>query len=224
MTTKSLLLDVDGVLIRDKPLMNHLKENCVSYVRKKLPESKDPFETNRVLYLAHGHTARGLQRVFKMDVSDFNQHVYDKPLLSHLADVIDTADFQSEAEQIHELTKDGWDVKLFTNAPWVWASKVALAIGDTVSVKCAGNPGESPLKPEPEAYFFSQHHLNVFVDDSLKNLGTSRHLTNWKSVYFNEGTKEPNLWCPQVGSIWELCLLVRSIDTLMERNNSVCTE
>ena len=219
---KSLLLDVDGVVLRNPLLMNHLKENCVSYVRKKLPASKDPYATNHVLYLAHGHTARGLQRVFKIDTSDFNQHVYDKPLLNHLADVIDTADFQYEAAQIHELTREGWNVKLFTNAPWVWASKVALAIGDVVSVTCPGNPAESPLKPEPEAYMFAQHHLNIFVDDSLKNLGTARYLANWQCVYFNEGPKEPNLWCPQVGSVWEVCLLARSIDTLMERNNSVC--
>ena len=72
---------------------------------------------------------------------------------------------------------------------------------------------------------FSQHHLNVFVDDSLKNLGTARYLANWQCVYFNEGQKEHNLWCPQIGSIWELALLARSIDTLMERNNNyVCKE
>ena len=222
MAFKTLLLDVDGVLLRDKKLMKHVKQNCAEYVRTKLPESKDPHETNRLLYMAHGHTARGLQNVFKIDVSDFNQFVYDKPLLNHLSDVIDTAEFQYEAAQIYELTKECWNIKLFTNSPWVWAFKVALAIGDTVSVTCPGSPGDSPLKPEPEAYVFAQHHLNVFVDDSLKNLGTARYLANWQCVYFNEGPKENNLWCPQVGSVWEVCLLARSIDTLMERNNYVC--
>jgi len=224
MAYKSLLLDVDGVLLRDRLLMHHVSENCASYVRSKLPECKDPRETNRVLYLAHGHTARGLQRVFKADTSDFNKKVYDASLMNHLADVLSSRQFQDEAAQIHELTAEGWNVKLFTNAPWVWAAKVALAIGDTVSVTCPGNPAESPLKPEPEAYVFAHHHLNVFVDDSLKNLGTARYLANWQCVYFSEGSKESNLWCPQIGSIWELGLLARSIDTLMERNNSVCKE
>jgi len=224
MAYKSLLLDVDGVLLRDKQLLEHVQKNCIKYVRSKLPECKDPYATNKALYLAHGHTARGLQKVFKVDTSDFNKKVYDKTLLSHLGDVIDTAEFQYEAAQIYDLTNDGWNVKLFTNAPWVWASKVALAIGDTVSVTCPGNPDESPLKPEPEAYAFPNHHLNVFVDDSLKNLGTARYLANWQCIHFNEGPKENNLWCPQIGSIWELGLLARSIDTLMERNNSVCKE
>ena len=99
-------------------------------------------------------------------------------------------------------------------------NRVRTLLNQGVSVKCPGNPTDSPLKPEPEAYMFAQHHLNVFVDDSLKNLGTARYLANWQSVYFNEGPKEPNLWCPQVGSVWEVCLLARSIDTLIERNNN----
>ena len=209
---KSLRLDIDGVLIRDKALLEHVQHNCVKYVRAKLPECKNAEETNRLLYLAHGHTARGLERVFKIDTHDFNQKVYDKSLMRHLADVIDTADFQYEAAQIHELTREGWKVSLFTNAPWVWAAKVGIAIGDNIGIRCPGNPMESPLKPEPEAYMFAHQHLNVLVDDSLKNLGTARFLTNWKCVHFTDH-KDPTLWCPQVDSIWELCLLARSITT-----------
>jgi len=209
---KSLRLDIDGVLIRDKALLEHVQHNCVKYVRAKLPECKDPYATNHVLYLAQGHTARGLQKVFKVDVSDFNQKVYDKPLLRHLTEVIDTADFQYDAAQIHELTKEGWNVSLFTNAPWVWASKVGLAIGDNIGVRCPGNPMESPLKPEPEAYMFEDYKLNVLVDDSLKNLGTARHMKNWKCVQFTDLKDTGATWCPQVTSIWELCLLLRSME------------
>lgn len=206
----TLLLDIDGVLVRDKLLLEHLKENCVRYVSTKLPECKTPKETNTLLYLAHGHTARGLQRVFNANVTDFNQKVYDTPLMNHLADVLVSKEFQKDAEDIHNLTTEGWNVKLFTNSPWIWASKVALAIGDNVAVTCPGNPNDSPLKPEPEAYMFADDTLNIFVDDSLKNLGTARYLSNWKCVYFNEGPSENNLWCPQIGSIWELCLVAGS--------------
>ena len=66
---KSLLLDVDGVVLRNPLLMNHLKENCVSYVRKKLPASKDPYATNHVLYLAHGHTFLRLIRAISTNTS-----------------------------------------------------------------------------------------------------------------------------------------------------------
>jgi FMN phosphatase YigB (HAD superfamily) len=207
---KSLRLDIDGVFIRDKELLEHVQHNCVQYVRTKLPDCKDPVKTNNTLYLVHGHTARGLQVGYEVNVNDFNSKVYDKNLLHHLGYVLSTQQVQDEAAQIHELTRQGWNVTLFTNAPWVWAHKVALAIGDNIIIKCPGSPSESPLKPEVGAYIFPFEHTNVMVDDSLKNLGTARYLTNWKCIHFNEGPKDNNLWCPQVNSISEMCSLLRS--------------
>lgn len=209
MAFKSLLLDVDGVLIRDKLLLNHVKENCVAYVASKFPECKNPRETNRHLYLSHGHTARGLNMVFKMDTSDFNEKVYDKRLMDHLAEVIYGTEFQQEAKEIHELTQHDWKVTLFTNSPIEWAGPIARAIGDDIFVACP-NPH---MKPEIPAFTrFPRHHTHIYIDDSLKNLGTARYLPNWKSIYFNENEKESRLWCPQVGSIWEMLLFVNSVD------------
>lgn len=214
MAIKSLLLDIDGVIVRDKLLMAHVKDNCTKYVASKLPECKNPRETNKHLYLSYGHTARGLQMVFKTDTSDFNQKVYDKSVMEHLAQVIYSADFQAEAKEIHEITRNGWNVTLFTNSPIEWAWPVARAIGDEVYIKCAGpDPSKTYLKPEANFYTdFSRAQTHLFVDDSLKNLGTARWLPNWHGVYFNEGEKEHNLWCPQVSSIWEMCMYVNSVD------------
>lgn len=214
MAVKSLLLDIDGVVVRDKLLMAHVKQNCVEYVRAKLPKCKDPDLTNKHLYLAHGHTARGLQMVFNVDTSDFNKKVYDKSVLEHLADVISSSDFQEEAKQIHEITQNGWNVTLFTNSPIEWANPVALAISDELYIKCAGpDASKTYLKPDSNFYNdFSKVQTHLFVDDSLKNLGTARWMPNWHSIYFNEGEKEHHLWCPQVGSIWELCMYVNSVD------------
>jgi FMN phosphatase YigB (HAD superfamily) len=216
MAYKSLLLDVDGVLVRDKLLLQHVKENCVNYVASKLPESKNPRETNRHLYLSHGHTARGLNMVFKVDTSDFNEKVYDKSLMDHLAEVIYGTEFQEEAKEIHELTQNGWKVTLFTNSPIEWAGQVARAIGDDVFVAC---PGDF-MKPEVPMYTqFPNHHMHIYVDDSMKNIGTARWLPNWQCVYFNEGEKEPRLWCPQVDNMWELLLYVNSVDQWIEDNH-----
>jgi FMN phosphatase YigB (HAD superfamily) len=216
MAYKSLLLDVDGVLVRDKLLLSHVKENCVNYVASKLPESKNPRETNRQLYLSHGHTARGLNMVFKIDTSDFNEKVYDKRLMDHLTEVIYGTEFQEEAKEIHELTQNGWKVTLFTNSPIEWAGQVARAIGDDIFVAC---PGDF-MKPEVPMYTqFPNHHMHIYVDDSMKNLGTARWLPNWQCVYFNEGEKEPRLWCPQVDNMWELLLYINSVDQWIEDNH-----
>lgn len=211
--SKSLLLDIDGVIVRDRALLDHVKDNCVSYVRQKLPAAKDPREVNRILYLAHGHTARGLKNAFQIDTSDFNEKVYDRKLLDHLAEVIYGTEFQQEAKEIHGLVEQGWDVTLFTNSPSVWALPVARAIGDDIYVHCPSTNLENTwLKPEAGAYKYfpsDQHH--ILVDDSLKNLGTLRWLSNWSPVYFNaEDPKDHKLWCPTVSSIWELCLYVNS--------------
>lgn len=213
---KSLLLDIDGVLVRDRLLMEHVKDNCVRYVAAKLPESKNPGVVNSVMYLAHGHTARGLQKSFQMDTSDFNEKVYDKRLIEHLSEVIYGNEFQQEAKEIHALTENDWKVTLFTNSPIEWAGPVARAIGDNVYVDCAG----SEFKPAASRYTsFPKHMTILYVDDSLKNIGTARFLSNWHSVYFNEGPKEDRLWCPQISSIWELVMYVNSVDKWIQDVN-----
>ena len=213
---KSLLLDIDGVLVRDRLLMEHVKDNCVRYVASKLPECKNPNVVNSVMYLAHGHTARGLNKSFQIDTSDFNEKVYDKRLIEHLSEVIYGTEFQKDAKELHELTAKDWKVTLFTNSPIEWAGPVARAIGDNVYIDCTG----SEFKPEASRYTqFPSHMQHIYVDDSLKNLGTSRWLPNWHSVYFNEGPKEDRLWCPQISSIWELLLYVNSVDQWIQDVN-----
>ena len=217
MAFKSLLLDIDGVLIRDKELLRNVRDNCAAYVRSKLPECKDPRKVNDVLYLSYGHTARGLTGAFQVDTRDFNAKVYDRKLLDRLAEVIYGTEFQQEAKEIHDLTNRGWKLTLFTNSPMEWAAPIARAIGDDVYVWCPPtNVNEGALKPEASAYVqFPKHQTHLYVDDSLKNLGTARWLPNWHPIYFSEGEKDQRLWCPQIGSIWELCLYVNSVDLHM---------
>lgn len=227
MAVKSLLLDIDGVLVRDRLLLSHVKDNCVRYVRSKLPEAKEPRRVNDLLYLVHGHTARGLAHGFQVDVSDFNAKVYDKHLMEHLTEVLYSTDFQQEAKEIHDFTKKGWAVTLFSNAPTQWCTMVARAIGDDVGIRCPGDDvTQWPLKPEAAAYKdFSQVQTHVFVDDSLKNLGTARWLPNWHPIHFESGHENDaslvanyKPWCPTIGSIWELSLFLNTADFLMERH------
>jgi FMN phosphatase YigB (HAD superfamily) len=224
MAVKSLVLDIDGVIVRDRLLMAHVRDNCIRYVQSKIPGCKDPRNVNRILYLTHGHTARGLAHSFKIDTSDFNDQVYDGRLMDHLAEVIYGPDFQTEAKEIHEFTKKGWNVTLFSNAPDVWSRQVARAIGDDVYLQCPGTDG--PFKPDAAAYEnFSKIQTHVFVDDSLKNLGTARWLPNWHPIHFDDGAENDSIlvpnykpWCPTIGSIWELGLFLDTADFLMSRH------
>ena len=216
MSAKTLLLDIDGVLIRDKKLLDHVRDNCVRYVAKKLPHARNAAEVNRVLYLGRGHTARGLEKTFEIDASDFNKKVYTKQLINHLYEVIHGNEFQQDAKEVSDLVRNGWNVTLFTNSPHEWAGPVADAIDAGVHIVCpARDWSEAHFKPEAAAYKdFLKDVQYVFVDDSLKNLGTARWLPNWKPVYFSEdkiSVLKPD-WCPTVSSVWELGLFVNSID------------
>jgi len=149
-----------------------------------------------------------------VDTSDFNEKVYDKRLMEHLASVIYGTEFQQEAKELHELTEKDWKVTLFTNSPVEWAVPIGRAISDNVYIDCVGHDvSKSPLKPDAARYMqFPGHMTHLYVDDCLKNLGTAKWLPNWHSVYFNEGPKEDRLWCPQISSIWELVMYVNSVD------------
>ena len=207
-----LLLDVDGVIIRDRKLFEHVKHNADRYVAKKLPECPDPEETNRVLYLSHGHTARGLKSAFGIDASDFNDFVYDKNLMAHLADVLDSDQFRLDAETIHSLTERGWPVTLFSNAPHQWVQPVARAINDQVKIRCPG-PDMTSARFKPDLSFYREFdscESYYYVDDSLKNLGAIRPWPNWRPIYFTE-RKEKHLWCQQVSSLAELSLSLASL-------------
>jgi len=208
-----LLLDVDGVVVRDSLLFAHVKHNASHYVEKKLPDCKDPAAVNRTLYLAHGHTARGLQNSFGIDSSDFNDFVYDKSLMAHLSEVLEKEEFQRDAEVIHGLTQKGWEVTLFSNAPYKWVHPVGLAINDTIKIRCPGpDLTKAHLKPDPAFYKeFDDCQGYYYVDDSLKNLGTVRTWPNWRPILFTEAERDPRLWCRQVHSIPELSLTLGNL-------------
>lgn len=201
----SLLLDIDGVLIRDQKLLGHVKANCVRYVRSKLPACKNPAELNTKLYTMYGHTARGLKQVLDIDSSDFNKKVYDKDLIDHLWTVLSGPEFQADAEEIHSLAVDGWDVQLFSNSPLDWCIPVSLAISDKVKIASDG----IYLKPEIGAYMkFNNKLKHTFVDDSIRNLDAVQAATMWRPIHFSE--VGPISDYPTVNSIWSLGLFLRS--------------
>lgn len=203
MTVKTLLLDIDGVLIRSKDIMRHMRSNCARYVHTKLPNCRNPAKTSDLLYLKYGHTARGLTKGFHVDTSDFNEKVFDRELISHLWEILGTRRHQLEAREIHELHRRGWNVTLFTNAPIRWATPVARSIGEFVGIKCPGdNLNEAFLKPEAGAYTeFSGNGRYVFVDDTAKNLKPVVYRPDWKPILFSN-TPSPEFQTIQ--SIWEL--------------------
>ena len=207
---KSLVIDVDGVLIRDPLLLAHVKSNVTDYVRSKVPKCQNPERLNAMLYKKYGHTALGLERVFKSDISDFNRKVYDRKLHDHLWSVLSGTEFQEEAVILHEISRSGWDVTLFTDAPIQWVASVKNAISDRLYFY----KNETYFKTDPRVYnYFSKKRRHLYVDDSIKNLATAWPLDNWTPVHFNNGVPRSKEF-PTVGSIWEVGLMCNSLTKL----------
>jgi|LakMenE01Jun11ns_1017448.scaffolds.fasta_scaffold9956061_2 FMN phosphatase YigB (HAD superfamily) len=202
-----LLLDVDGVIIKDKLLLEHVKYNAVQYVRTKLPDAKDPARVNQLLYNRYGHTARGLHNAFGIDTKDFNTFVYDESLLTHLGHVLMSDEFKSDAEIIRKLSHQ-WDTRLFSNAPLDWTLPIAERLGVSVS------HDHLFVKPDPRVYSkFPRDVKKYYVDDSINNLWTAGYMYNWVPIHFDENTnKGPgfDVQFPTVSSVWELGLFMNS--------------
>lgn len=177
-----LLLDIDGVLIRDDILLNHVKSNVVRYVRKKLPAMKRPEKINNLLYKAYGHTAIGIQEEFGLDVSDFNDYVYNRYLIAHLYDYINHDEkFKKDAFMIKLLCQADKNVTFFSNAPLCWSEPIREAI-DLRITNTEGN-----LKPKIESYLkFGFDEKIIFVDDKIENLLPTIMLGNWTPIQYSE--------------------------------------
>lgn len=176
-----LLLDIDGVLIRDDILLNHVKSNVVRYVSKKLPTMKRPEKMNNLLYKAYGHTAIGLHKEFGLDTRDFNDYVYNRYLIAHLDDYIQhDENFKRDALILQRIC-DSTDVSFFSNAPLNWTEPIREAI-DLRIKNTSGN-----LKPKFESYLkFGLDNKIVFVDDKIENLIPTVMLSNWTPIQYSE--------------------------------------
>lgn len=183
----NLLLDVDGVLVRDKKILDITRRNISSYVRMKVPRAKNPDRLRDYLYRHYGHTGHGLTKVFGIPTPDFNAYVYDKDLMDSLVDLLWSDQFMTDATTLRLIMNKGHIVTLFSNAPPLWTLPIASAIDPRVRV------GHFPgLKPNPIAYasLRTNRRTNIFVDDSLRNLKPVTNLPGWIPVHFSDEIKD----------------------------------
>lgn len=198
MTKPLLILDVDGVVIRDPLLMAHMEYNVTEFVRKKLPQSKQPHKAAKVLYKKYGHTGLGLG----VSLKEFEDSVFDNPLISHLHSVLDSDVFQNDLMYLRPLCKQ-YDVRLFSNSPLIWTLPIASEFRAPVKI----HKNHDFVKPDPRAYtMFPKTIPKYFVDDSLLNLRTARGFPLWKCIHFSDkvGTEFPT-----VQSMLELALRLK---------------
>lgn len=198
----NVLLDVDGVLIRDPAIIHHMQDNITQYVRLKVPRARNPEQMRTFFYKKYGHTARGITHALGIPTPDFNTFVYDRPLMARLADHLTSDQFQEDADVVRKLLNDGNNVTLFSNAPGIWTWPISCAIDLRVSTaKFAG------LKPQPVAYT----HVRgpgpfIFVDDLYDNLGPIKRCPPWIPIHFSD--------TPVASDVYRIETLAELLETL----------
>lgn len=195
---KTILLDIDGVLVRDRVLLDHVKNNIVRYVHKKVPSHMNPYNLNNMLYKMYGHTATGLKKVYGLDTRDFDYEVYNTHVLEHLYEFLETKEFRSDSEIVKHILDIGFDIEFMSNSPLVWSEPVRYAIDHKRIVNnCAHD------KPNFDTYLkFNESKSYIFVDDNINNLLPTLCFENWEQIHFAPTKK--SFVIPTVSSIDEL--------------------
>lgn len=213
---KVLLLDVDGVVLRQNKIMHHVSNKIVHYVSKELHMPvNDALKVNKLLYTEYGHSYRGLRKVYGFDKSihHFNSTIYTQEALDMVHnsnnDINQHIHYMMLRQMMLRCQHKGVPVYLFTNAPTVWCKAVLGAsgldkyIGDENIISCDHDVmlfhEDDGFKPVDVVYntvktFVSNtHHMDeptyIFIEDSFKNLVPIVGDNSWIPVFLSPNTK-----------------------------------
>ncbi len=172
-----ILLDIDGVVVPNCPLVAQSIERYVSrHCRVSLKQAR---RLNQRLYRRYGHSYTGLQQVHALEQSltEFNTEVYSdilggKEWLDSLP-LERCADVTNSVRLVNDLQVN---VYAFSNAPESWCEQMLTKVELQNIVQMLDVPC---LKPHPRAYEQvvdslseagrTNCHLH-YIDDSFSNL------------------------------------------------------
>lgn len=209
--TKTLLLDMDGVILHQPNIHRFVSIRATSFVRTSLKDiipdmSFHHAETiNKHLYSTYGHTLIGLNKVFDLNKTneEFNQYVYDDVTMNYVPNFQDDITLNKRANDIRKLLekckKNNIPVYIFSNAPIKWCKMIVNMMKLSIdSDKIWGSDHllfteQQLMKPMPHLYYkiddILQHRYHmgnnietVFIDDSMINISSSIQIKDWKSI------------------------------------------
>jgi FMN phosphatase YigB (HAD superfamily) len=176
---RAFLFDLDGVVLNQPKLMQHISDRVGKYVSKRLNVSREEGDRiNRVLYKEYGHTHVGMRRVY--DIRDtalqFSSYIYDKDTMSYMESFKDDQILQERGRDTRSILKrmkeDGSPALIFSNAPMIWCLTALNMMGiideyileyDVIASDhplMLMNGGPDCLKPVPAAYKIISDYVN----------------------------------------------------------------
>ncbi len=237
---KVLLLDVDGVILHHKYVLNKVSNNIVQYCAKELDlPTQEALQMNKLLYTEYGHSYRGLRKVFHYHkpIHHFNTVVYNRDVVQDVLDTANQKDTQQYTQYIHmqqmilKCLNEGVPVYLFTNAPLLWCKAVLSASGldkfipDENVLSCDHDvmlsydaDGFKPVYPvyeTVERYVQYRERLNdpifMFVEDSFKNLIPVIGDASWFPIYLSTHTSLCSQHVATVGDTQECAMFINKL-------------
>ena len=189
-----LLLDFDGVVLRDKRMSMYQTQRSAKFVKlhTALPMKTADF-VNKRFYPVHGHTVLMLRERFFKDVTleEYNDFVFDKRALKRLPVTKEMTERGRAFRPLFYDVDNGFDTWIFTNAHWNWIEHFVDIFDLPIKADRVIWPKDlTRLKPNEKAYKLVETKIGkevekVFVDDSEVNLVYPRKL-GWKTVLWSE--------------------------------------
>lgn len=187
-TNSNLLLDFDGVVIRNERIAAIIKDKSESFIAKKYNLTKSQSaRVNRVFYKTHGHTAIGVDpENYKQHVLEYNDYVFSELDYSRLRAYITPTDVRSLRNVVSLKRRYG----LFTNAPISWCENMCVLahvdLYDFIDPSRCFTSDEGLIKPKKDVYDHVEEstleNLIYFIDDSAINLEAVRDRDRWSTT------------------------------------------
>lgn len=191
---RKLLLDFDGVVLRNKYLKQYQLDRSAKFIKEK---TCMPIEIckniNKENYPKYGHTVTMLNKMFQLPVTleEYNEFVFDKKQLQPLTKFIDknTFEYTNSFNKLFDYcNKNNTEWYIFTNAHITWVEVFADTCNLDICNKKIIYPTDLKLlKPKLDSYKaienkFSHDSHFIFIDDHFDNLPYYRK--RWSALHY----------------------------------------
>lgn len=204
----ALLLDFDGVIIRNKKISSYVAHQCTrllaDYGGLTMQRAK---VLNDKLYPVYGHTSYILEKDLNIpcSIKAFNKAIYSSYINYDQVKKMISKDDREYAQEFRKIIRDAEikeNVFIFTNANDIWCMYILMQL-DILDLIPRSNVLSSnvlkSLKPSKIAYdaaafyvdCFAKHEAKnqiVFVDDQAKNIEPIQNDPKWNESFAYSGS------------------------------------
>jgi FMN phosphatase YigB (HAD superfamily) len=203
-TKKVLLLDYDGVVLRNNVANNLVSKRAGLYTRNIISIKNNFIVDNKAsndlcfnLYKGYGHTLLGLNAVGlneqNVSLKNYNNFVYSQIDYDELR--LTNNDMNDVKQVVDFCQKKNINVYMFSNSPKYWIHQtlgkektLARYIIDIRDILNVSDNDTTMLKPKPAIYdliddMFKDTNI-VFLDDSACNFECTLTRPNWTNVLY----------------------------------------